>query len=135
MAEGAPQPSPLRRCLSVNKTRRSRTAGPAEEGGKVEGDQDRGQALIALASLQQRSNAALLVLARAGERPPDEAYERFLDAARQYLAATVAYEERWPGSFSLQTISLPLVQQLSIYADYRQAEGDREYAERCRHEI
>ena len=100
----------------------------------MEGNQDRGQELIALARLQQQSQAALLALAGAGERPPDEAYEEFLTVTRRFLSATVAYEQCWPGSFSVETTAVPLVQQLLIYADHLQADGDRERAQRCRDE-
>jgi CHAT domain-containing protein/predicted negative regulator of RcsB-dependent stress response len=98
---------------------------------------DRASLLTATARLQQQQSQAtqeLVVLASAGARPPDEAYEEFLAAARQLLSATVAYEQRWPGSFSLEHTALPLIQQLSIYAGHLQADADRERAQRCRDE-
>ena len=100
----------------------------------MDGNQDRPRALMDLARLQQQAQAAFLVLVRAGERPPDEAYERYLTAARGFLSATVAYEQRWPGSFSVETTALPLVQQLSMYADHLQGGGERDRARRCRDE-
>jgi len=47
----------------------------------------------------------------------------------------VAYEQRWPGSFSVETVALPLAQQLGIYADHLQADGERDRARRCRDEV
>src|SRR5438067_6653205 len=75
--------------------------------------------------------SALMALAGAGERPPNEAYDRYLAAARSFLAGTVDYERLWPGSFPVQPVAQPLVQQLSMYADHLRADGEPARANRC----
>jgi hypothetical protein len=100
----------------------------------VAANPDREQALLALARVQLSYQAAMMALTQAGDRPPNEAYERFLTAARQFLSATAEYGTYWPGSFSVQVAAIPLVQQLSIFADHLQADDDREQSQRCRDE-
>jgi len=100
----------------------------------MDDSRDRAQALLALAQLQQRSGAALTVLMKSGERPPDRAYEEFCTDTRRFVSKTAAFEQRWPGSFSVETAARPLVQQLLIYADHLQADGNVIRAQRCRDE-
>ncbi|MFS0704426.1 CHAT domain-containing protein [Cellulomonas sp. 179-A 9B4 NHS] len=46
----------------------------------------------------------------------------------------ISFEERWPGTFTVQDYAEPLVQQLSRYADHSDAAGERERAEALREE-
>lgn len=87
-----------------------------------------------LAVLGQATFAGLTALVGPSGQAGDEAFRHYLAVAREYLAATVAFEEKWPGSFAIQPVAQPLVQQLSIYADYREASGDRETAKALRAE-
>lgn len=88
----------------------------------------RSTALIELATLQQTTYAHFPGTFQHGLEISDEAFQQYLDLARRLLAETVAYEQRWPGSFELQGYAQPLIQQLSMYADFREAAGDRSTA-------
>jgi hypothetical protein len=87
-----------------------------------------------LAALQQQTNTALLALVGGERRPSDEAYERYLSLARRLVAGVAAFEAESPGGFDVSSFAQPLEQQLSMYADYRQAAGDSEAANRLREE-
>jgi CHAT domain-containing protein/tetratricopeptide (TPR) repeat protein len=95
---------------------------------------DQYAAMRALVGLQQETGHALFALMAGSERPSDAAYERYLDLGRRLLADNIAYERAWPGSVDIQTVAMPLVQQLLIYADHRQAAGDRDGAQILRDE-
>ena len=90
--------------------------------------------LPALAILQERAGAALLALANGGSRPPDVLFERYLELARMFVDQATRFEQASPGFFDLQTVALPLVQQLSTYADHKKAAGDRATSRRLRQE-
>src|SRR3954452_1279177 len=85
-----------------------------------------------VARLQDESFRSLLQLSEAG--PRDDLFEDFLPRARAQLEAADAYERTWPGTIDLQGVAGPLVQQLSMYADHREAAGDRQYAHQLRAE-
>jgi len=95
---------------------------------------DRFARLQALAALQQETNSALLAVVNGGKRPSDEAYERYFALARQLVSGVAAFEAESPGGFDVSGFAQPLVQQLSMYADHRYAEGDGEGANRFRAE-
>jgi CHAT domain-containing protein len=88
--------------------------------------------LQALSSLQNEALAALTALAAAGDRPPNEAYERFLAPSRKLLDGAAAYVAVVPPGLDVRGIARPIVQQLGIYADHRQADGDRAGADALR---
>jgi CHAT domain-containing protein len=90
--------------------------------------------LQALSALQAETLAALIALSAAGDRPPDDAYERFLVPARKLLEGAAAYVAAVPGGLDLAGLARPVVQQLGIYADHRQADGDRAGADALRRE-
>ena len=90
--------------------------------------------LQALSSLQDEALAALMALAAAGDRPPNDAYERFLAASRKLLEGAAAYVAVVPGGIDVPGMARPVVQQLGMYADHRQADGDRVGADALRHE-
>lgn len=85
-----------------------------------------------VARLQNESFRSLLQLSQAGAR--DDLFEDFLSRARAHLEAADAYERAWPGTIDLAGAARPLVQQLSMYADHREAAGDRQYANHLRSE-
>ena len=97
-------------------------------------DQANRSRFVALSEIQAETMAALLALPTAGARPDDAAYERYLPLARLLLSEVADFERAWPGSFVVAQVAQPLVQQLSIYADYRQAVGDRDHAQLLRAE-
>jgi CHAT domain-containing protein len=90
--------------------------------------------LQALSSLQAEALAALTALGAAGDRPPNDAYERFLAPARKLLRGSAAYVAAVPGGLDLPGLARPIVQQLGMYADHRQADGDRAGADALRQE-
>lgn len=89
---------------------------------------ERSTAMVRLFALQRRTYAGLPALLGLGLDVPDDAFERYLANARGLLAGVTAFEERWPGTFEVQGYAEPLVQQLSRYADYSEATGNRERA-------
>ncbi|MFD2081579.1 CHAT domain-containing protein [Actinopolymorpha cephalotaxi] len=91
--------------------------------------------LADLAILQERAGAALLALANGGSRPSDALYERYLGLARMLVEQATCFEEESSGFFDLQTLALPLVQQLSVYADHKKAAGDRVAARQLSQEV
>jgi CHAT domain-containing protein len=87
-----------------------------------------------LAALQQEANAALFALFAGGDRPPNEAFDRYLPLARRLVAGVADFEKDYPGTFDVGGYAQPLVQWLSMYADHRQNDGDAEAAKRLRQE-
>lgn len=94
---------------------------------------DRTNALLALGQLQARAHKALLASYAGGTIDYDRISD-YIPLGRQLLAGTEDYESRWPGSFQLHTIAGPLVQQLSIYADWLDSAGERRKASGLRQE-
>ena len=94
---------------------------------------DRTAALVSLGELQARSMQALIA-AYGGGQPDYERIGDYLPLGRQFLAETEAYEECWPGSFQVNTVAGPLVQSLSMYADWLESSGDRDKATALRQE-
>src|SRR5215470_17461648 len=90
--------------------------------------------LQALSALQAETLAAIIALSAAGDRPPNDAYERFLAPARKLLEGAAAYVAAVPGGLDLAGLARPIVQQLGMYADHRQADGDRAGADALRRE-
>src|SRR5207344_3639966 len=88
--------------------------------------------LQALSALQAEALTALTVLSAAGDRPPNDAYERFLAPARMLLKGAAAYVAVVPGGLDLAGLARPVAQQLGMYADHRQADGDRAGADALR---
>jgi CHAT domain-containing protein len=87
-----------------------------------------------LVALQQETTAALFALLGGGDRPPNEAFERYLGLARRLVAHAADFEADSPGSVDVAGSAQPLVQWLSMYADHRQDDGDAEVAKRLRQE-
>jgi CHAT domain-containing protein len=87
-----------------------------------------------LAALQQETTAALLALLAGGDRPPNEAFDRYLPLARRLVASVADFEARSTGGFDVAGFAQPLVQWLSMYADHRQNDGDAEAAKQLRKE-
>jgi CHAT domain-containing protein/tetratricopeptide (TPR) repeat protein len=87
-----------------------------------------------LGALQQETTAALLALLAGGDRPTNEAFDRYLPLARRLVAGVADFEARSPGGFDVAGFAQPLVQWLSMYADHRQNDGDAEAAKRLREE-
>ncbi len=94
---------------------------------------DQTTALIALGQLQTRATQALLASCAGGSLNYDRIGD-YLPIGRQLLTDTEAYERRWPGSFQLHTVAGPLVQQLSMYADWLDSAGERQAAAGLRRE-
>jgi CHAT domain-containing protein len=90
--------------------------------------------LQALSVLQAEALAALTALGAAGDRPPNDAYERYLAPARKLLKGSAAYVAAVPGGLDLAGLARPVVQQLGMYADHLQADGDRAGADALRQE-
>jgi tetratricopeptide (TPR) repeat protein len=90
--------------------------------------------LQALSALQAEALTALTALSAAGDRPPNDAYERFLAPARKLLKGAAAYVAAVPGGLDLAGLARPVAQQLGMYADHRQADGDRARADALRQE-
>jgi CHAT domain-containing protein len=87
-----------------------------------------------LAVEQQETTTALLALFAGGDRPPNEAFDRYLGLARRLVADVADFEREWRGSFDVAGYAQQLVQWLSIYADHRQDDGDAELAKQLRQE-
>ena len=94
---------------------------------------DRTTALVALGQLQTRATQALLASYAGGSINYDRIGD-YLPIGRQLLADTEAYERRWPGDSQVHAVAGPLVQQLSMYADWLDSAGEREAAARLRRE-
>ncbi len=94
---------------------------------------ERSVALAELSELQTKAMQALMATFDGGQID----YERigsYLPLAREFLLQTEHYEQRWPGSFEIEPVASPLVQQLAMYAGWVESEGDRETAARLRQE-
>ncbi|MFI7494382.1 CHAT domain-containing protein [Kocuria sp. M4R2S49] len=63
-----------------------------------------------------------------------ERCEDYLARGREHLKATISYEDTWPGSFDVQTVAVPLVQQLYMCGDYAEAAGHPTKAKALREE-
>lgn len=98
------------------------------------GAEERAQALVRLDRLQTEAFSSFSRLIRTDGQARFADFENYLMRGREYAAATIAYEQAWPGSFDVQTVVTPLVQQLSIFADFREAAGDRAGAKALREE-
>jgi tetratricopeptide (TPR) repeat protein len=93
---------------------------------------DHTQELRRLFDLQARTWAALLRLYQQGHDPRPETFEGYLADARPFVADAYEFERHVPGTFELPVLALPLVQQLNRYADFREADGDNDTAQKLR---
>jgi CHAT domain-containing protein/tetratricopeptide (TPR) repeat protein len=100
----------------------------------MSGPPDRSVSLARLAELQTATFSKLSGILDVDGRVQPDRMEEYLSSGRRYLHEAVLYEKTWPGSFQLDVIANPLVQQLSIYADYLAAGGDRSAAALLREE-
>lgn len=92
---------------------------------------ERTAALIALDQLQTLATQKLMATFASGKIDYDRIGD-YLPVGRQLLKDTELYEQRWPGSFKLHTLAGPLVQQLSMYADWMDSAGERQHAGQLR---
>jgi CHAT domain-containing protein len=95
-------------------------------------------AMLRLYSLQERTTGALVKATSMRAVPHLDAtgaFEQYFALSRELLAATVAFNDRWEGSFDVQTmVAQPFAQQLSMAADHADAVGDRGRAQAYREE-
>jgi CHAT domain-containing protein len=94
---------------------------------------DQTAALIALAHLQTRATQTLMASYASGSIDYGRIGD-YLPIGRQLLADMETYERRWPGNVQLHTDAGPLVQQLSMYADWLDSAGERQAAAGLRRE-
>lgn len=90
-------------------------------------ERDRTAAMRSLLQLQSEVGRALLEIGATGAIDYDR-IGSYLPIGRQFLDETLSYERRWPGSFELHSVAGPLVQQMSMYADWLESSGDRHQA-------